>query len=225
MRARRRLSYGFGALAAMAIVCCNAANANVPLPGRAGLDLFRTLDSDEIVVVATVGRVMLPRSLPTPLLRPSLGSPPLDFDMRMDLAVESVLAGQLGPNEEISSMSPFVPFGTQWECSSIEGRYTVQAGDRALLVLKRRPPRSLPEQQATTGVLWVIFERFIRPGPLTDTAILHTKRRVAGSDQPEELSTAMSFDEVMNTLHTELVATDYTLGDVRRALAQRRERQ
>jgi hypothetical protein len=225
MRAQRRTRHGIGALAALVLACCNVAYANVPRPDKVGLDRFRTLDSDEIVVVATVNHVSLPRSLPTPLLRPSLGSAPPEFDMRLDLSIESVLAGQLGPNEEIGSSSPFLPFGTLWERSSIEGRYTVQAGDRALLVLKRRPPQSLPERHATAGALWVVFERFIGPAPLIDAAVLHTKRAVAGIDEAAELSTDMSFDQVMNTLHTELVATDHTLGDVRRALAQRHVQQ
>jgi hypothetical protein len=214
-----------GVLAALLLFCGGAANANVPRPEKVGLGRFRTLDSDEMVVVATVKRVSLPRSLSTPLLRPYLGSLPQDGSMRLDLSVESVLAGQLGPNEEFGSMAPFVLFGAQWERSSIEGRYTVQSGDRVLLVLKRRPHRPPPYQQTTDGVLWVVFERFIGPGPLTDASVLHTKRQAAGGDPAKEIGTNMSFEEVMNTLHTELVAADCTLGDVRRALAERNVRQ
>lgn len=176
---------------------------------------FENLEEGQSIAIVTVAEVHESSSS----VRHTQTSPPGREHMRLEMHIDELLAGHLGPNDIVLTMAPVVPCGEEWCYVATEGRYALQRGDRALLIVQKMTGRD----GFRFGEHFVRFERFLEAGALSDTMVLCKKRNWVEWASLGGNSTSSSFHDVMEAMRCELRPTAYRLGDVRRVLPARRE--
>ncbi len=201
-------------VAAMGAFMATPCESGVQPVGYTDLYPFENLEDSQSVAIVTVAGV----SMPSPLRQGQSTRPRHEY-MRLEFQIEELLVGKLGSSDIVLVIAPVVPCGEEWCYVSTEGRYALQRGDRALLIVQRM----ISGDRSRFGEQVVRFERFLAAGALSDTMALCKKRNWVEWTALGGSSSSHPFHEVMEAMRGELRPSSYRLGDVRRALAARRE--